>query len=79
LSKVTGIADEEEQGGRRSSEHFDELATLREIERVIRAYDERYFAPIHTNDDRQFHPGTVRMMETIKSLLDHLDEGRRVA
>ena len=60
----------------RGNESFDEYATLLEIERVIRLYHDRYFKPIHANDDRQFHPGTVRMIDAIHPLLEHLDHGR---
>lgn len=58
------------------SEQFDELTTLREMERALRAFKQGYFAPIHANNPNLFHPGTVRMMEAVMPLLDHLDEGR---
>ena len=59
------------------TERFDERATLLEMERVMRTFREKYFAPILSNDEWQFHPGTVRMMEAVSALLDHLDEGRK--
>ena len=64
-------------GDRAGTELFDEMATLLEIERAIRTFKERYYGPIHANDEWQFHPGTIRLMEAISPLLEHLDDGRK--
>lgn len=56
---------------------FDELATLCEIEKSLRAYIEKYFKPHLEKHDRPFAPGTVRLVEEVEPLLDHLDAGRK--
>ncbi|MGB7925565.1 MAG: hypothetical protein WCF57_20170 [Pyrinomonadaceae bacterium] len=58
-------------------ELFDELATLQEIERVLRCYIVNYYKPHSEQHDRPFAPGTVRLVESVEPLLDHLDEGRK--
>lgn len=60
----------------KGDEFFDELATLCEIERVLRDYLTNYYEPHSARHDRPFAPGTMRMADAIKPLLEHLDDGR---
>ncbi|MGB9181038.1 MAG: hypothetical protein WCB68_17530 [Pyrinomonadaceae bacterium] len=50
----------------------EELELLRQIARAARAFQIGYFAPIHAADPRQFHPGTITMMELVAPALDRL-------
>jgi hypothetical protein len=61
------------------SEHFDEQATLCEIEKLLRRYITDYYRPHSERHDRPFAPGTMRLVEEVEPLLDHLDEGRKAA
>lgn len=62
---------------RTGDELFDELATLCEIEKLLRDYITTYYRPHSEKHDRPFAPGTVRLVESVEPLLEHLDEGRK--
>jgi hypothetical protein len=62
--------------GRSGDELFDELATLCLIEQLLRQYINDYYKPHTAKHDRPFAPGTVRLVEAVEPLLEHLDAGR---